>query len=132
MPDAPVVPAFRIGIRDVIRCAAFLAAIFAVASLGGCKLPERQYVEADAQTLKALERPLAERIAQERAHGDAEQAWIWEETLESWRDRVEEARAPEVKAPEGPPKPGPTPARTEPPLKPSPAPDGAAPSAEPL
>jgi hypothetical protein len=94
-------------VRDLARCVFLLALIFALASLAGCKSPEAAYVAADAQTLKALERPLAERIALERERGDGEQAWIWENVLESWRERVKDAQGPEVKAPSQPPKPVP-------------------------
>lgn len=94
-------------VRDLAKCALVLAVIFVVAALTGCKMPEAQYVAADAQTLKVLERPLTERIAIERDQGDGEQAWIWENALESWRDRVKDAQGPEVKAPSQPPKPVP-------------------------
>src|SRR5688572_12103761 len=101
-------------VRDMARCIFLLALIFAVAALAGCKMPEASYVAADAQTLKALERPLTERIADERARGDGEQAWIWENTLESWRDRVKDAMQTQPKAPSEPPKPNPAPPRDGP------------------
>lgn len=105
--NALTVPDYRLAPRDAVRCVLLVLAVFAWGALSGCKMPEAQYVAADAQTLKVLERPLRERIAEERERGDGEQAWLWENVLESWHDRVRDAQGPETKAPSQPPKPVP-------------------------
>ena len=89
-----------------------LAAIFVFACLVGCRYPEARYVAADESTLNLFEPKIREMIMAERKNGDADLARFWETKLESWRDRVNEAKAEAAKKPQ-PPK-SPTPSQPNP------------------
>lgn len=86
-PESPAPPGERGHAVTGALAALTIAALALLLSAAGCRSPEREYVEADRATYRALA-PVVERGAEGL---DEEQRALIRAAIESWADRIHEA-----------------------------------------